>query len=262
MQIPHRRSHFRATHAAPPPFLRDELTERSEVMMLDASALRRRWVMGSAGAIGLMIATAARARDEVKKNADDVLTPAEILARNNAVLARIMLIYENGMRRANDGEDIDPLVFGQSAEVARDFFHNYHEKAEQELVYPAFRKAGRMVDLVSILITQQGIGRTLTDSILAAAPKSHAREQRDAMDKDIKSFIKMYRPHLAREETDILPTLHLLVTPEEYGRMAAELLKREREAFSQDGFEAAVKKVAEIETKIGMDDLSQFTPKS
>lgn len=230
--------------------------------MVDKTVLRRRWVMGSAAAIGLTVATATLARDEAKKNADDVLTPAEILACNNAVLARIMLVYENGMRRATDGEDIDPLVFAQSAEVARDFFHNYHEKAEQDLVYPVFKKAGRMVDLVGILITQQGIGRALTDNILAAAPKSHAREQRDAMDKYIKSFIKMYRPHLAREETDIFPTLHRLVTPEDYGRMAAELLKREREALSQDGFEAAVRKIAEIETKIGMNDLSQFTPKS
>jgi hemerythrin-like domain-containing protein len=226
--------------------------------MIGKNALQRRALMGSLGIAGLVIALPAVARDEVKKAADAVLTPAEILSRNSAVLQRVMLVYENGIRRAVDGEDIDPTVFVQCAEVARDFFHNFHEKAEQELVYPVFTKAGRMVDLVNALSAQQGEGRKLTDRIIDGAPKIHTKEQREALAGDIKSFIDLYRPHLAREETDIFPTLHHLVTADEYGRMAAELLKRETAAFGQDGgFEAAIKKIAQVEAKIGMHDLAE-----
>jgi hemerythrin-like domain-containing protein len=234
--------------------------------MMGKSDIRRRWLIasgliGSASAAGLAIALPAMARDEVKKSADEMLTPAEILSRNSGVLQRVMLVYENGIRRAIDGEDIDPTVFVQCAEVARDFFHNYHEKAEQELVYPVFKKAGRMVNLVTALSAQQGEGRKLTDSIIEKAPQIHTREQREALAGDIKSFIALYRPHIAREETDIFPTLHHLMTADEYGQMTAELLKRETAAFGQDGFEAAAKKVAQVEAKIGMLDLAEAPPK-
>jgi hemerythrin-like domain-containing protein len=82
------------------------------------------------------------------------------------------------------------------------------------------------------------------------------------MGRDIKSFITMYRPHVAREETDIFPTLHDIMTPDRYSQLATELLKRERDTFGEDGFEAAAKKVAQIENKIGTYDLSVFTAKT
>jgi hemerythrin-like domain-containing protein len=248
----------RATRGASPRFFRNT----QEAAMIGKNALHRRALVGSLGIAGLTVALPALARDEVKKGSDDVMTPAEILSRNSAVLQRVMLVYETGIRRSTDGEDIDPTVFVQCAEVARDFFHNFHEKAEQDLVYPVFTKTGRMVDLVNALSAQQGEGRKLTDRIIDEAPKVHAKEQRDTLAGDIKSFIDLYRPHIAREETDIFPTLHNLMTGDEYGRMATELLKRETAAFGPEGgFEAAIKKVAQVEAKIGMHDLAEAPPK-
>jgi hemerythrin-like domain-containing protein len=237
-----------------------------EAAMNGKSALRRRWLVGSVGAAGFVVAASAAARDDAtatkKKAADAMLTPAEILSRNDAVLQRVMLVYETAMRRAGEGEDIEPVVFSQPAEVARDFYHNFHEKAEQELIYPAFKTAGRMVKLVDVLIAQKAVGGKLTDRIIEAAPELHAKEQREAMGRDIKSFITMYRPHVAREETDIFPTLHDIMTPEQYSQLATELLKRERDTFGEDGFEAAARKVAQVENKIGTYDLSVFTAKT
>ncbi len=230
------------------------------------SALRRRWLMGSVGVAGMAMAASAAARNDIsaakKKSADAMLTPAEILSRNDAVLQRVMLVYETAIRRAGEGEDMDPVVFSRPAEVARDFFHNFHEKAEQDLIYPAFRTAGRMVKLVDVLMAQKAVGSKLTDRIIDAAPKLHAKEQREALGRDITSFITMYRPHVAREETDIFPTLHDIVTPDQYGDLATELLKRERKAFGEGGFEAAARKIAQIENKIGTYDLSLFTAKT
>jgi hemerythrin-like domain-containing protein len=247
------------------PFIK-EFGPAMEAAMNGNNGLRRRWLVGSAAAAGLAVASSAAARDDVtatrKKAADALLTPAEILSRNDAVLQRVMLIYETAMRRAGEGEDIDPVVFSQPAEVARDFFHDFHEKAEQELIYPAFRTAGRMVKLVDVLIAQKAVGGKLTDRIIEAAPKLHAKEQREAMGRDIKAFITMYRPHLAREETDVFPTLNDIVTPDRYGQLASALLKRERDTFGGDGFEAAAKRVAQIENKIGTYDLSVFTAKT
>jgi hemerythrin-like domain-containing protein len=209
----------------------------------------------------LVLATPVLARD-AKKKAEDVISPPEDLMREHAILDRILLIYESGMRRLGQGEDIDPAVFVQSATIMRDFIHDYHEKSEEELVFPRFKTAGRMVELVNVLLTQHGAGRKLTERILAAAPQARSREPREAMGRDIQAFIAMYRPHAAREETDLFPTLRQLVTGAEYDGIAEELEKRERQAFGADGFEKIAKKVAEVEKVIGIYDLDVFTPKS
>jgi len=221
----------------------------------------RRGLLQLGTACALVLATSVFARD-AKKKAEDAISPPEDLMREHAILDRILLIYESGMRRLGQGEDIDPAVFVQSATIMRDFIHDYHEKSEEELVFPRFKTAGRMVELVNVLLTQHGAGRKLTERILAAAPQARSREPREAMGRDIQALIAMYRPHAAREETDLFPTLRQLVTGDEYDGIADELEKRERQAFGADGFEKIAKKVAEVETVIGIHDLDVFTPKS
>jgi hemerythrin-like domain-containing protein len=208
-----------------------------------------------------VLAAPAFARD-TKKKTDETISPAEDLMREHAVLDRVMLIYENGLRRADQGEDIDPAVFVQSATIVRDFIHDYHEKSEEDLVFPRFKKAGRMVELVNVLMIQHGAGRKLTERILAAAPQARSRQPREAMGRDVQAFITMYRPHEARESTDLFPTLRELVTGDEYEEIADEMEKRERQKFGADGFEMVAKKVAEVEKVIGLYDLDLFTPKS
>ena len=232
-------------------------------MASDLSGRRR--VLGSAGFLigaGLLSGAPAIARETLrKKGADADVTPPEDLMREHGILDRVLLIYEAGVRRLGDGEEMDPAVFTQSAEIVRDFIENYHEKSEEEHLFPRFRKAGRMVPLVDVLETQHLAGRKLTERILAAAPTSHReRAQREAMTGAMQSFIRMYRPHAAREDTDLFPTLRSLVTTQEFEDMADAFEKKEHELFGADGFEKFTKRVAEIETQIGIHDLDKFTP--
>ena len=182
--------------------------------------------------------------------------------RGHGVLARVLLIYEAGMRRMGQGEDIDPAVYSQVAEITKAFIHDHQEKMEEELVFTRFKTGGRMVELVGVLANQHQAGRKLTERILATAPQARNRESREAMGRDIQALIAMYRPHMAREATDLFPALRHLVTADEYADMADDMEKRERQAFGADGFEKTVKKVAEVEKVIGIEDIDVFTPKS
>ncbi len=204
----------------------------------------------------------ALARDTKKTGAEETAFPPEQLMRGHAVLGRVLLIYEGGMRRMGQGEDIDPAVYSQAAEITKAFIHDHQEKMEEELVFTRFKNGGRMVELVGVLANQHAAGRKLTERILAAAPQARNREPREAMGKDIQALIAMYRPHMAREATDLFPALRHLVTADEYADMADEMDKRERQAFGADGFEKTVKKVAEVEKVIGIEDIDVFTPKS
>jgi len=225
----------------------------------------RRRVLGSAGVLigaGLLSGAPSIAREAPKKKGADVdVTPPEDLMREHGVLDRVLLIYEAGIRRLGDGEDMDPAVFTQSAEIIRDFIENYHEKSEEEYLFPRFRNAGRMVPLVDVLQAQHVAGRKLTERILAAAPASHReRAQREAMTGAMQSFTRMYRPHAAREDTDLFPTLRSLVTTQEFEDLADTFERKELALFGANGFEKFAKRVAEIETQIGIHDLDKFTP--
>jgi hemerythrin-like domain-containing protein len=77
----------------------------------------------------------------------------------------------------------------------------------------------------------------------------------------MQSFVTMYRPHAAREDTDLFPLLQKLVSPNEYDAMAEEFERKEHQLFGEEGFEKVVQQVAKIEETIGIHDLNQFTPR-
>jgi hemerythrin-like domain-containing protein len=212
-------------------------------------------------ASGLMPAIAAK--NDKKKNAkkDGEVTPPEDLMREHGVLDRVLLIYEAGMRKFAAKEDFDPALITQSAEVVRDFIENYHEKSEENQIFPRFVKAGKMVDLVGTLLQQHQAGRRVTARILNCAPNSRTDgDDRRQLVAAIQSFIAMYRPHAAREDTDLFPKLRELVSAEEYGAMAEDFEKKEHVLFGEDGFEKMADRVAKLERAIGIYDLNQFTP--
>ena len=76
----------------------------------------------------------------------------------------------------------------------------------------------------------------------------------------IRAFIRMFRPHEAREDTVLFPAFQKLVGHKEYDRLGEKFEERERKLFGGDGFEMAVRQVAQLEAALGIADLSQFTP--
>jgi len=226
---------------------------------------RRRWLIATTGALLLATPALAQHRRQATpktKATEGGITATERLMRDSGVLLRILSIYEAGGRRLGGGEDIAPVIFTQAAETMRDFVHGYHEKQEDEQVFPRFKKAGRMVELVDVLMAQHASGQKLTARILELAPKSATKTERQSMIDAMQASIVLYRPHVARELTDVLPTLRTLVTPNEFDDLSEALDKDETEKLGKEGFDKMAKKVEALEKRIGINDLSVFTPKS
>ena len=118
-----------------------------------------------------------------------------------------------------------------------------------------------MVGLVDTLQVQHQAGRKVTQAILRYAPGSRKDgDDRRGLVAGIKSFIRMYRPHAAREDTDLFPLLKDVVSAHEYDAMAEDFEKKEHRLFGEDGFEKMAYRVADLEKSIGIADLGQFTP--
>jgi hemerythrin-like domain-containing protein len=210
----------------------------------------------------LITPTLAAAGGKQQERNKGKVTPPEDLMREHGVLDRVLLIYEAGMRKLAANEDFDHSVMIASAEIVRDFIENYHETSEEEHVFPRFMNANQMVDLVNTLLEQHVAGRLITENILKFAPTSRKNtDDRRQLVGAMQSFIAMYRPHAAREDTDLFPKLRDLVSSNEYDAMAEEFEKKERQLFGDDGFETMAQRLAGLEQSIGIHDISQFTPR-
>lgn len=199
-------------------------------------------------------------KDLVSSKKEEV-TPPEDLMREHGVLDRVLLLYEAILQKISANADFDPALVSQSAEIVRDFINNYHEKSEEQHVFPRFKNAGKMVELVDTLLTQHQAGRRVTETILKLAPNSRRDgDDRRQLTAAMQSFIVMYRPHAAREDTDLFPKLKDLVSSNEYDSMADEFEKEEHRLFGEDGFEKMVDRVARLEQAMGIHDLNQYTP--
>ena len=197
------------------------------------------------------------------KKDDDKISPAEDLMREHGVLNRVLLIYDEHLRMLTEKQTFDGSVLASAADVIRHFVEDYHEKLEEDFLFPRFRKAGKLVNLVDTLQAQHRAGRELTAQIreLAAVATLKYVSDTDKLADALRSFLRMYRPHEAREDTVLFPAFRSIVSPHEYDALGDDFEKKEDDLFGDEGFFKVVDQVAGLEKRLGIYELAQFTPK-
>ena len=121
------------------------------------------------------------------------VSPTEDLMREHGVLKRVLLIYDEAIRRIDANEDLPPDAVMDSAKIIRSFIEDYHEKLEEEFLFPRFNEA-ELVDLVGVLFHQHQAGRKLTDITMQFATNQalkNAEERRQAG-----RFVAQLYPHV------------------------------------------------------------------
>jgi len=235
--------------------------------MSDRRLNRRHFLQHSsvAGA-GLLIPAFALASSQKeaagKKDDAENISPAEDLMREHGVLNRVLLIYDYHLHLLGAKQPFDGSVLATAADIIRHFVEEYHEKLEEDFLFPRFRKAGKLVNLVDTLIVQHKAGRTLTAQIreLSSVATLKYVSDTEKLADALRAFLRMYRPHEAREDTVLFPAFRSVVSPHEYDALGEEFEKKEDELFGDEGFFKVVDQVADLEKKVGIYDLAQFTP--
>jgi hemerythrin-like domain-containing protein len=218
------------------------------------STARRSFLRDALG-LGAAIAIGGGARAAEKKEED--VSPTEDLMREHGVLRRILLIYGEAIRRIEASQKLEPEPIAHAAQIVRAFIEDYHERDEEEFIFPRFRKAGKLTDLVDVLIAQHQAGRKLTASIQRLA---NATGNRRELAESMRQFIRMYEPHSAREDTVLFPAFAELVSEKELHQLM-ELFERKEHALPLGDFEKMVADVAAIEKSLAIHDLALFTPR-
>jgi len=199
-----------------------------------------------------------------KAKGDEGISPAEDLMREHGVLNRILLIYDEHLRMLAAKRTFDGSVLASAADIVRQFVEEYHEKLEEDFLFPRFRKAGKFVTLVNTLEAQHKAGRELTAKIkelAGVATLKYVSSDSEKLSDALRAFVRMYRPHEAREDTVLFPAFRSIISAHEYDALGDDFEKKEDELFGDEGFFKVVEQVAELEKKLGIHELAQFTPK-
>jgi hemerythrin-like domain-containing protein len=211
--------------------------------------------LGAVAAGGLV--PPARAED------DEEISAPEDLMREHGVLNRILLVYEEGLRRLKAKEDVPPDVFHKPAALVRSFVEDYHERNEERFIFPRFEEKKTLVDLVTILRQQHDAGRKVTDVVLHHADKDRFRSEasRREVVRACEAFIRMYRPHEAREDTVLFPALYEVIGAKAVKSLGEQFDEAEHRLVGDEGFEKTVEEVAAVEKQLGIYNLAAFTPR-
>src|SRR5205809_4939997 len=138
---------------------------------------------------------AAQRRGTPSWDPDQGETAPEDLMKEHGVLNRCLLIYEEGLRRLRAREEVTPQVFQHTATLIRHFVEEYHEKNEENYIFPQFKRAGKLTDLVATLLKQHKAGRVVTAQILHLSTPAMftGAQNRERLVTAVESFIRMYR---------------------------------------------------------------------
>ena len=191
------------------------------------------------------------------------IPPTEDLMREHGILRRIMLIYDETGRRLQQGEEFPSPVLAEANHIIRRFMQDYHEPNEQFHLFNRFGNAGKLVELVAILYQQHLAGRRLIDqvNVLSAGDNLSNPANRQKVAALLNTFNQVYRRHAAWEDTVVFPAFRSIVSAKDFAAVGETFDREEKKQFGPDGFEKILAQVADLEKKLGIYNIQQFTPK-
>ena len=218
------------------------------------------------GAAGLSLLSGCKDNEgkEEEKEGDEgqKVSPPEDLMQEHGLLNRVLLIYDTCRMHLVNKETFPKEALSNAAFIIRTFVEDYHEKQEENYLFPRFQKANQLTDLVQVLLQQHKAGRVITDQIVQLTKTIASTDtENQKLIKLLTDFNTMYRPHEAREDTILFPAFRKIVSQHEYDSLGEEFENNEHKLFGKEGFEGMVSKVEGIEKSLNIYELSQFTPR-
>ncbi|AYV78310.1 MAG: hemerythrin [Edafosvirus sp.] len=187
-------------------------------------------------------------------------TPIEDLMREHGLLNRVLIIYDECVNKINNNHPLDIKIIYYAAIVIKTFIENYHEKTEENYVFPLLKKYGKDIHLVDELYKQHQIGRIFTNNIIKLSHMELLNnEQKIKLANYIRLFVKMYRYHESREDTVIFQDFKNLLSKKDYMELGEIFEKEEERVIGKNGYEKYLDIVVLLEKKLGIHDLSIIT---
>ncbi len=178
------------------------------------------------------------------------IPPTEDLMKEHGLLNRVLLIYEEIVKVQETNNTLNIDILGQALSIIINFIENYHEKMEENYIFPIFEKARKKITLIKILKKQHTKGRLVSKKISSIIKNyNNSIKQQKELVILLKKFIKMYRPHEAREDTELFPLVRTLLNEKHFKELGEILDKTEDDLFGKGGFNKLIKQVEGLEKR-------------
>jgi hemerythrin-like domain-containing protein len=213
--------------------------------------IRRRAMLTLPGLVAVPLAACS-------SKGDKEVGAVEDLMREHGILRRAVIVFRECAARLDGRQFVDANAMHRTAQLFRDFGQNYHEKLEEENIFPELRKAGGEAGaMVQVLIEQHKRGREIVNYLLSTTRGAVLRGQ--DLVAPLIALELMYANHAAREDTIIFPAWKKAIGVRAVGEMGDKFEETEKKQFGGDGFDMAVKQIGEIERSLGLTNLGLFT---
>jgi len=167
-------------------------------------------MVGSIAGMGTLVSCGKK---EDSDEEGQEVSPPEDLMQEHGLLNRILLIYDNCRTNLTNKQSFNLQSLASAAGIIRTFVEDYHEKQEEQYLFPRFRKANQLTDLVDILLQQHQVGRRITDQVMQLTKSQNPTEvETQQLIALLEKFNRMYRLHEAREDTVLSPPCRKIVS--------------------------------------------------
>lgn len=182
------------------------------------------------------------------------------IAREHAIADRILLICEAFAGKLERKQPLVPGTLVQAVELIRAFVQDRQEAQEEKYIYPPFQRANLNTDLIRVLSEQHQAGRKLMEGITAKLREQPSAAGDAFIAESLRAFVRMYRPHLARENTVLLPEFRDLVSSKDYTGMENSFKSEDSRRQKEKGVENVMSLVGMLEGSLGISDIAHYGP--
>ena len=197
-----------------------------------SAALPRREHWSSSAAARALRVQAGRSSE-----GEEDVAPAEDLMREHGGLNRILLIYDDSVRRIDAHALFRADVLAEAAGIVERFIEGYHEKLEEEFLFPRFEERGRLVELVTVLRTQHERGPRPRRGSASSPPRPTAAVATAWPSRcGLHAHVPAAR---GARGTVLFPAFEQLVSRKEYEALGERFEDREHELFGARGSRAS-----------------------
>src|SRR5436190_23401401 len=101
-----------------------------------------------AGSLSLQLLAGCNGKEEKEEGEGQEVSPPEDLMQEHGLLNRVLLIYDTCKIHLINKENFPKDALFNAAGIIRTFVEDYHEKQEENYLFPRFQKANQLTDLV------------------------------------------------------------------------------------------------------------------
>jgi len=231
-----------------------QIPSRERKRMVGKELWHRRGLLAAATTTGAaLVGLSLGDQAAAEPAAAAVIPPTEELMYEHGVLKRVLLVYDETLRRIHSGEDLPAAPVHQAAQLVRGYIEDFHEHLEEQYVFHPLYAAHQLTGIVRILCEQHKRGRVLTRTILDTTHKQTlSKHDRQTLMTTIEAFNKMYGPHEAWEDTVVYPALRKIMPGRQFCDLGQRFADEAHHRFGPHGLADMVRRVSDAEKDLGI----------